>query len=116
MALEQSWVNDPPFDPELEPVEPPPLGFEKIQPRERPLCLEDRNTGARREVSDEAEFKACRDQGWSWILRRDDYLESLHMQAWYLQVRHFPRLSWIRLQPPANEFFVTSDRWVAWLV
>ena len=50
------------------------------------------------------------------MLRRDDHLELLHMQAWYFQVRHFPRLSWVRLQPPDNEFFITSDRSVAWIV
>ena len=40
----------------------------------------------------------------------------LHLQAWYFQVRHFPRLSWVRLQPPNGELFITSDRSVAWLV
>ncbi len=82
----------------------------------RPMCLEDPNTGARREVTVEEEFHAYRKRGWKWIFRRDDYLEMLHIQAWYFQVRHFPRLSWVRLQPPDNEFFITSDRSVAWLV
>lgn len=49
------------------------------------------------------------------MLRRDDHLEMLHLQAWYFQVRHFPRLSWIRLDAPAGEWFITSDRGVAWL-
>lgn len=39
----------------------------------------------------------------------------LHLQAWYFQVRHFPRLSWVRLDAPVGEWFVTSDRGVAWL-
>ena len=39
----------------------------------------------------------------------------LHIQAWYFQVRHFPRLSWVRLQPHDREYFITSDRSVAWL-
>jgi hypothetical protein len=81
-------------------VEPPPPGFEKINNRPRPMCLEDPSTGARRDVMAEHEFYALRRQGWKWIISRDDHLEMLHLQAWYFQVRHFPRLSWVRLQPP----------------
>jgi len=114
MEVEQQWANEP-WDPENEVVEPPPQGFENVGNRMRPMCLEDPKTGARREVTVEEEFKAYRKQGWKWIFRRDDHLELLHMQAWYFQVRHFPRLSWVRLQPPDNEFFITSDRSVAWL-
>jgi hypothetical protein len=114
MEVEQQWANEP-WDPENEVVEPPPQGFENVGNRMRPMCLEDPKTGARREVTVEEEFHAYRKQGWKWIFRRDDHLELLHMQAWYFQVRHFPRLSWVRLQPPDNEFFITSDRSVAWL-
>ncbi len=115
MELVQQWADEPPFDPEHEVVEPPPPGFEKIRNRMRPMCLEDPNTGARREVTVEEEFHAYRKQGWKWIIRREDHLEMLHIQAWYFQVRHFPRLSWARLQPPDNEVFITSDRSAAWL-
>ena len=97
MELVQQWANEPWFDLEHEAVEPPPLGFEKITGRMRPMCLEDPNTGARREITVEEEFHAYRKQGWKWIFRRDDYLEMLHIQAWYFQVRHFPRLSWVRI-------------------
>jgi hypothetical protein len=81
----------------------------------RPLCLEDPETGIRREVTAEEEFWALRKRGWRWLMRRDDHLEALHIQAWYFQVRHFPRLSWVRLQPPRGDFFITSDRGVAWV-
>jgi hypothetical protein len=60
------------------------------------MCLEDPNTGERREVTAEDEFYTLRWLGWKWILQRDDHLEMLHLQAWYFQVRHFPRLSWVR--------------------
>jgi hypothetical protein len=116
MELEQSWVNDPPFDPRAEPVEPPPSGLEKAIDRFRPLCLEEPGTGIRVEVKTEDDFDAYRQRGWKWILNRDDHLEMLHIQAWYFQVRHFPRLSWVRLQSPDGQFFITSDRGVAWLV
>jgi hypothetical protein len=48
-------------------------------------------------------------------LNSADKLEMLHIQAWYFQVRHFPRLSWIRLNAPNDEWFVTNDRGVAWM-
>jgi hypothetical protein len=115
MELMQRLANESLWDPEGEIVEPPPQGFEKIRDRIRPMCLEDPNTGVRREVTSEHEFYSLRRQGWKWIIRRDDHLEMLHLQAWYFQVRHFPRLSWIRLQPPDGEHFITSDRGVAWL-
>lgn len=115
MELEQRWVNDLPVELANGTVEPPPEGFEKIQNRMRPMCLEDPKTGTRRQVSTEDEFNEYRRQGWKWILRRDDHLEMLHLQAWYFQVRHFPRLSWVRLQPPGNELFITSDRGIAWV-
>ncbi|MGB6484023.1 MAG: DUF4238 domain-containing protein [Candidatus Acidiferrales bacterium] len=116
MELEQYWVNDPPFDDNARPLEAPPPGFEKIRDRLRTLCLEEPGTGIRVDVKTKGEFDAYRKRGWKWVLNRDDYLEMLHVQAWYFQVRHFPRLSWVRLQPPDGEFFITSDRGVAWLV
>lgn len=116
MELEQQWANDPPFDENAEVVEYPPPGLEKGGDRVRPLCLEDPNTGTRVEVNSVEEFDAYRKRGWKWVFRRDDQLESLHVQAWYFQVRHFPRLSWVRLDAPEGEWFITSNRGVAWLV
>jgi hypothetical protein len=97
-------------------VEPPPRGFDKIADRMRPLLLEAPAGSELREVASEEEFNRLRGLGWKWILRRDDLLEAMHMQAWYLQVRHFPRLEWLKLTPPAGEYFVIGDRGVSWLV
>ena len=97
-------------------IEPPPEGFQDITARLRPLCLEDPATGERREVTGTTEIEDYRKRGWKLILRRDDYLELLHLQAWYFQVRHFPRLRWVRLDAPEGEWFITSDRGVTWLV
>jgi len=96
-------------------IEPPPDGFDGITERVRSHCLEDPDTGERHEVTDLEDFAARCRRGWKWVLRNDDLLESLHMQAWYFQVRHFPRLSWVRLDAPAGEWFITSDRGVAWI-
>lgn len=112
---EEEWINDLPFEGEQKVVEPPPPGFDAISARPRPLLLEDPKTGERREVLAPAEVDSYRRTGWRVVLRRDDQLELMHLQAWYFQVRHFPRLSWARLKPSGGEFFITSDRTVAWL-
>ena len=107
MDVVQRAVNEP-LDSTI--VEPPPAGFEKIADRRRPMCLEAPETRECREVDSEEEIHRLRGLGWKWILRRDDHLEAMHMQAWYFQVRHFPRLSWVQLTAPDGECFITSDR------
>lgn len=114
MKLDEQWINDPSLEGGV--VEPPPEGIQDIAARLRPLCLEDPATGERREVVDTSEIEEYRKRGWKLILRRDDHLELLHLQAWYFQVRHFPRLSWVRLDAPEGEWFITSDRGVTWVV
>ncbi len=116
MEFVERWIGEHPSISETDVVEPPPPGFETAVRRVRPILLEDPATGIRCEATDEKEIETYRKRGWKFVLRRDDHLELLHWQAWYFQVRHFPRLSWTRLQPPAGKFFITSDRAVAWLV
>ena len=96
-------------------VESPPEGINSIAEKIRGTCLENPDTGERLNAKDFDEFKAYRKRGWKWALCSEDKLELLHMQAWYFQVRHFPRLSWVRLNAPGEEWFITSDRGVAWL-
>lgn len=116
MDLVQQWASEPPIGLESELVEPPPEELANIRDAARPLCLEHPTTGERRHVADAMEFAVYRSQGWKWVFQRDDHLEALHLQAWYFQVRHFPRLAWVKLTAPAGESFITSDRGVAWLV
>lgn len=115
LELTQKWANE--WDPgaPAEVLEPPPDGFDLIKDRARTYCLEDPVTGDRLEAQSLEQFKQYRARGWRWILRSDDKLEMLHLQAWYFQVRHFPRLSWVRLNAPDGDSFLTSDRGVAWL-
>lgn len=116
MEVEDEWLYH--WDTNSVPAvaEPPPAGFENIRHNKRSCCLEHPDTGERRQVSDSEEFRRLRVAGWKWILGRDDRLEMLHMQAWYFQVRHFPRLTWVRLNAPEGEWFITSDRGVSWIV
>lgn len=113
MSLEQGWVNDP-WPSNV--LEPPPDGFNKIRIRNRAMHLENPDTGEKRQVTSPDEFFALHRSGWKWLLKQEDHLELLHLHAWYLQVRHFPRLSWFRIEPPDEKHFITSDRAVAWLV
>jgi hypothetical protein len=114
MEVVEEFVYD--WDPNVHTpvVEPPPEGINDIRDKVREKCLENPDTGERRQIIGSDEFKAYRKRGWKWVLNSDDKLEMLHMQAWYFQVRHFPRLSWIRLNAPDDEWFVASDRGVAW--
>ncbi len=114
--LIEDWVYHSTPNASLEMVEPPPEGIEKIRDRWRPICVEDPDSGERHEVTSSEEFNSYRDRGWKWVMCPEDRLEMLHMQAWYLQVRHFPRLNWSRLNAPDLDWFVTSDRAVTWIV
>jgi hypothetical protein len=110
--LEQRWVHE--WNPKNEKVvEPPPPGIEKFRDRERLHTLEHPTLGARNDVSG-AEIERLIEAGWKWKLGRDDLLEMMHMQAWYFQVRHFPRMKWIVLDAPEGTSFVLGDRPVAW--
>jgi Protein of unknown function (DUF4238) len=95
-------------------VEPPPDGFPEASLSDRSYLVEHPETRVREEVKDTKELNEYRSRGWRWVLAKDDKLELMHVQAWYFQVRHFPRLNWIRLDTPAEDWFVTSDRGVTW--
>jgi len=115
MELSERWINEGPFSLEGHDLEAPPLGFEEAIRGVGSLCLEDPTTGARHELIELEEIQAYRKRGWKFILRHEDHLVLLPWQAWYFEVRHFPRLKWNWFRPPDGEFFITSDRAVAWL-
>lgn len=116
MDAEQRWIDDLGWLPSLAPKIVPPDGINDIQERSRLLTVENPLTIERREVSSHSDFQGFAGQGWRWIPSRDDKLEMLHLQAWYFQQRHFPRLAWLQLRPPADEDFIISDRGASWLV
>jgi hypothetical protein len=116
MELVQKWIDERSFDSDAEVVEPPPPGWEKITHRPRQHRFVDPRTGQFRKTADLDEIGALHKEGWRIVLQRDDHLEMMHIQAWYFQVRFFPRFSWRRLNAPEGEYFVTSDRGVSWIV
>jgi hypothetical protein len=116
LDLVEAWANEwDPNSPEA-PTESPPDGFDQIQDKVRGIHLEFPASGERRTVHTTEEFAELRHHGWKWIIGNQDRLEMIHMQAWYFRVRHFARLSWMRLDAPGGEVFITSDRGVTWMV
>lgn len=110
--MQQRWAHE--WDPKnKEVVEPPPSGIEKIRDRERLHTLEHPALGTRNDVVG-AEMEELIEAGWKWKLGRDDLLEMMHMQAWYFQVRHFPRMKWNVLNAFEGKSFVLGDRPVVW--
>jgi hypothetical protein len=97
-----------------ETLEPPPPGLNEASVLDRPVALVEQGSG-RRIISEGDQTERLLDDGWIPDLTdRDNFLEGAHIQAYYFQVRWFPRLKWFTLRPPAGEFFVIGDRPVGW--
>jgi len=95
-------------------VEAPPDGLTATVPRLRPVRLLHRKLGERTLNVDE-DPTALLDAGWiPDMTERDNFLESVHVQAFYFQTRWFPRLKWFTLRPPRGSCFVIGDRPVGW--
>jgi hypothetical protein len=94
-------------------VEPPPAGWEGVRRASRGIRMQKAGEGARlAHEPDEAE--ALRRAGWTWDMSDQDFSEYVRFQAWYLQVRFFPRLQWHSLVPPVGDSFIIGDRPVVW--
>lgn len=111
LQLYEDWLNGVPVDAEY--VEPPPPGYEKIQRGGGTVRMEHPTLGIRDEVPSE-HVHALRCQGWQARLRDQDFLEAVHFQAWYFQVRMFARLQWMTLDAPPGKHFIIGDRPVVW--
>jgi len=111
--LYQDWIDSTPALNEVEYFEKPPTGFEQIAPISRLHHMEHPVLGVRQDVPPE-DVELLRTQGWRLVLTNDDFLEIVHLQAWYFQVRHFPRLRWIMLDAPPARHFVIGDRPIVW--
>jgi hypothetical protein len=95
-------------------AEPPPPALAALQSRHRSIRLIHPVLGERREISSE-DADEFLDDGWiPDSTEQSNFLEGVHIQAYYFQVRWFPRLRWFTLRPPQGQYFVIGDRPVGW--
>jgi hypothetical protein len=111
--LYQTWIDELPDSADAKLVEGPPLGFEQMAPVTRLHRMEHPAFGTRDDVPSE-QVDTLRGEGWRFLLTGEDFLELVHLQAWYFQVRFFPRLRWIILDAPPGLSFIIGDRPVVW--
>ena len=111
--LYQAWIDDRPDPADLVFVEPPPDGFKQMAPITRCHRMEHPVLGTRDDVPSDA-VDSMRREEWRFLLAKEDFLELVHLQAWYFQVRFFPRLRWIILDAPPGGNFMVGDRPVVW--
>lgn len=114
-ALEESWGKKL-FGHHAEPIEPPPEGLLNATQIRRDVRMLHPSLG-RRLFPANSDFEHAASDGWfPDMTDRTNFLESIHIQAYYFQVRFFPRLKWFVLHPPQGEFFIIADRPVGWVV
>jgi hypothetical protein len=95
-------------------VEPPPEGMMNTRDRARDVKLIHPRLGERTTGEGDS-IATLLDEGWiPDPYDRDNFLEGIHIQAYYFQARWFPRLKWFTLRPPADEFFIIGDRSIGW--
>ena len=95
-------------------IEGPPDGFNDIKMVARGLRFDNYATGESLLVDDPDHGTELINAGWIWDVSAEDFEEIIRLQAWYLQVRFFPRLKWHVLRPPKGGSFVIADRPVVW--
>jgi hypothetical protein len=94
--------------------ESPPPALAALQSRNRSIRLVHPVLGERREVRGQ-DADQLLDEGWiPDTAEPSNFLEGVHIQAYYFQVRWFPRLRWFTLRPPDDQYFVVGDRPVGW--
>jgi hypothetical protein len=99
---------------ECEVVEPPPEGLMDASDPKRDVRMVHASLGART-FSHGEDVKAAVRDGWTPDYNDPaNFLESVHIQAYYFQARFFPRLQWFTLHAPEGEYFVMADRAVGW--
>lgn len=111
-SLFQKWI-DSQSDTDGSVVEPPPRWFNEVTDRERRHRMEHEIYGTREDVRAE-EVAELRSSGWRFVVTAEDFGELLHMQAHYFYDRFFPRMEWLILDAPKDEYFVIGDRPVVW--
>ena len=111
--LYQNWIDDVSDPAEAIAVEPSPIGFEQILPLSRSHRMEHPHLGIRDDVPSK-DVDALRREGWRLLLTNEDFIELVHLQAWYFQAQFFPKLRWAILDAPPGWYFIIGDRPVVW--
>jgi hypothetical protein len=95
-------------------VEPPPEGLLEATELDRDVAMRHPALGCRVFPAG-SELERANAEGWfPDMSERTNFLEGVHIQAYYFQVRFFPGLKWFTLHAPEDEFFVIADRAVGW--
>ncbi|MFN0101970.1 MAG: DUF4238 domain-containing protein [Bryobacteraceae bacterium] len=90
-------------------AELPPNGLNESVVRRDSLRLIHPTTGASI-VTPSGDANNLLDVGWiPDPSEQANFLEGAHIQAYYFQVRWFPRLNWTTLRPPAGAYFIIGD-------
>lgn len=112
--LEREWALQLGERLDAELVEPPPPGLLHTKDRGRPVQLVHRVLGVTLAQSTQ-EVESLLNAGWiPDPTEPSNFLELVHIQAYYFQARWFPRLNWFTLRPPAGQSFILGDRPVGW--
>jgi len=110
--LYESWIEDDCIQPG--PVlEELPKGFQDITAAPSRMHRMLNPQGGAEDVATE-QVDSRRVEGWKLLLEGQDFSELVHLQAWYFQIRFFPRLAWALVHAPASCEFIVGDRPVVW--
>ncbi len=114
MQLFADWaqMSEPVEERQL--AEPPPQGLVTAGVLRRDVAMIHPVLGKRKWPAD-SRFDVLMKEGWiPDYSDSENFLESVHIQAYYFQTRFFPRFRWFTLRPPDGQFFVIADRAVGW--
>ncbi len=97
-----------------ETVEPPPEGLLRTSDLQRDTAMRHPTLGCR-VFPVGTELDNALTEGWYPDMSdRTNFLEGLHIQAYYFQARFFPRFKWFTLHAPQGATFIIADRPVGW--
>lgn len=112
--LETQWATQFSAMRNALPVEPPPDSLLSAPDLQRDVQMVHPSLGTSVFPAD-ADFDLLADKGWyPDPSEAANFLEMVHVQAYYFQARFFPRFRWFTLHAPEGEFFVIADRAVGW--
>jgi hypothetical protein len=95
-------------------IEPPPEGLAKAIELKRDVQMLHPTLGSRLFPA-KSNWEQAASEGWFPDMHEsNNFLEGVHVQAYYFQVRFFPRFKWFTLHSPEGQYFIIADRPVGW--